>query len=133
MSGKQTFNAEIEIKSSPKAIFPYISSADGLERWYADKVNVLSNNVLDLTWDGEQYFAKIRSTKQNKYITLEFLDEDRKPEEDPGILTITIDKNELTNTVYLAIEDYTDTVEDQQEFEELWEGLVDDLRDVIGA
>lgn len=133
MSNKKTFVTEIEVNASPKMIFPYISTVDGLERWYADSANITPNNVFEFTWDDEHYFAKMQSLKANQMVVFEFLDDEKEEEEDPSILKISIDQNEITNAVYLVIEDYTDLVDSQAEFQELWEGLVSDLKEIIGA
>ena len=133
MSNKKTFVTEIEVNASPKMIFPYISTVDGLERWYADSANITPNNVFEFTYDDEHYFAKMQSLKANQMVVFEFLDDEKEEEEDPSILKISIDQNEITNAVYLVIEDYTDLVDSQAEFQELWEGLVSDLKEIIGA
>ena len=133
MSNKKTFVTEIEVNASPKMIFPYISTVDGLERWYADSANITPNNVFEFTCDDEHYFAKMQSLKANQMVVFEFLDDEKEEEEDPSILKISIDQNEITNAVYLVIEDYTDLVDSQAEFQELWEGLVSDLKEIIGA
>lgn len=133
MSDKNTFISEYEINASPKMIFPYISTVDGLERWYADSANIISNNVVAFIIDGEDCFAKMQGVKANQQVVFEFLDENKQEETDPSILKITIDQNEITNGVYLVVEDYTDLVDSQAEFEELWEGLFGDLKEILGA
>ena len=133
MSDKKTFISEYEINASPKMIFPYISTVDGLERWYADSANITPNNVVAFIVDGEEYFAKMQIGKSSQQVVFEFLDDDKNEEDDASILKITIDQNEITNGVYLVVEDYTDLVDSQAEFEELWEGLFSDLKEILGA
>ena len=133
MSNKKTFVSEYEINASPKMIFPYISTVDGLERWYADSANITPNNVLAFVIDGEECYAKMQGMKSNQQVVFEFLDDERNEEDDPSVLKITIDQNEITNGVYLVVEDYTDLIDSQAEFEELWEGLFSDLKEILGA
>jgi molecular chaperone HtpG len=38
------FEFEYEIKASPKVIYPYLSTASGLQQWFADKVTVISKS-----------------------------------------------------------------------------------------
>ena len=40
--------------------------------------------------------------------------------------------NELTQSVYIRVTDYTD-FDDNEELNDLWEGLVDTLKEVVGG
>ncbi len=34
------FEFEYEVKASPKVLYPYISTASGLQQWFAEKVTI---------------------------------------------------------------------------------------------
>ena len=36
----EAYQFEFEIKASPKVLYPYLSTASGLQQWFADKVTV---------------------------------------------------------------------------------------------
>lgn len=133
MADKQRFFGEFEVRSSTNVLFPYVGTLDGLEKWYAEKAVVVTEKAVDLYWDDEHHFAKLSSNKKSGVATIEFLGEDKKEISDANILKLTVQKNEMTNGVYLMIEEYTDLVDTQEEFQDLWESLVDDLKDVLGV
>ncbi len=47
------FHAEYELRASPKMLYPYISTAAGLQQWFADKVTISPDHVFDFLWDKE--------------------------------------------------------------------------------
>lgn len=130
---KEKFTSEFEINSSPKLLFPYLNTPGGLSQWFADDVNVGSNRVLKFLIDGEELFGKIVSQKSNDYIKIEYLDESKNEVEDPDYTKIALEVNELTGSTYLVATDYCDYIESQEDHHELWEGLVDNLKDIVGA
>ena len=133
MSEKQRFFGEFEINSSPNILFPFISGLDGLQRWYAEEANYISDEVSDLIWDSEHHYVKLQSARKNNSVVMEFLSDDKKAVENPNVLKLNIEKNELTSVVYLMVEDYTDLVDTDKEFQDIWGSLVDDLKDILGA
>lgn len=131
--GKRKFEFEFEINASSRLLYPYISTPGGLEEWFADSVVVDADKTYNMVWDEENHYAKIASQKMNKYIRLEFLDEDKEPEEDPNYLEFNLQKNEMTETYYLQITDYCDDENEQDELFELWESMVNELKSIIGG
>ena len=63
-------------------MFQYLNTPGGLAQWFADDVNVDSSKVLSFSIDGEIIYGKIVSQKQNEYIKIEYLDENKKEVED---------------------------------------------------
>lgn len=130
---REKFTSEIEIKSSPRLLFQYVNTPGGLAQWFADDVNVDSNKVLSFSIDGEIIYGKIVSQKQNEYIKIEYLDEDKNEVEDPDYTRIELQVNDMTSTTYVLATDYNDFIESQEDHYELWEGLIDSLKDIVGA
>ncbi len=48
---RQFFELEFPVKSSPAILFEYISTASGLQEWFADKVD-RKEDVFHFTWNG---------------------------------------------------------------------------------
>jgi uncharacterized protein YndB with AHSA1/START domain len=109
-------------------LFPYISTASGLSQWFADDVNITEDKVYTMLWDGEVNRARIVSIKANQHIKFEFEGED---DEDLNSIEIRLEMNELTQEVYIKITDYSDL--DDQEVSDLWEGLIHDLKEIVGG
>ena len=125
---KSKFIGEYSINASRKMLFPYISTASGLSQWFADDVNITEDKVYTMFWDGEVNRAKIVSIKANRYIKFEF---EGKDDDDLNSIEIRLEMNELTQEVYIKITDYSDI--DNQEVSDLWEGLIHDLKEIVGG
>ena len=125
---KSKFIGEYSINASRKMLFPYISTATGLSQWFADDVNITEDKVYTMFWDGEVNRAKIASIKANRFIKFEFEGED---DDDLNFIEIRLEMNELTQEVYIKITDYSDI--DNQEVSDLWEGLIHDLKEIVGG
>lgn len=130
--GKVKFVAEFEVNASQKMLFPYISSASGLSQWFADDVNINEDKVFIFLWDGEEHRAKKVAQKMNVSAKFEFLPETDEDEDDPNYIELRLNVNELTQSVYLQITDYSD-FDDPEEQEELWENQVYLLKEMIGG
>ena len=130
--GKFKFVTEFEVNASQKMLFPYLSSASGLSQWFADDVNINEDKVFIFFWDGEEHRAKKVSHKTNKSVKVEFLPETEEDEDDPSYLELKLDVNELTQTVFIQVTDYSD-LDDPEEQQDVWENLVHALKEIIGA
>jgi len=129
---KQKFIGEYQINASRKMLFPYLSTATGLCQWFADDVNI--NNIdktLIFILDGDERIAVIDSIKNNRYVKFRFLNEDEKPKEN-DTLDFRLEINELTQSVFVRVEEYTDT-DDLEESYQIWENLLSQLKEIIGA
>ena len=129
---KQKFVGEYQIKASRKMLFPYLSTATGLSQWFADDVNI--NNIdktLIFLLDGEERIATIDSIKNNRYVKFRFINEDEKPK-DNDTLEFRLEINELTQSVFVRVEEYTET-DDLEESYQIWDNLLAQLKEIIGA
>jgi|TARA_B100001057_G_scaffold486390_1_gene567504 uncharacterized protein YndB with AHSA1/START domain len=129
---KQKFVGEYQINASRKMLFPYLSTATGLCQWFADDVNI---NNIDKTMifilDGEERIAVIDSIKNNRYVKFRFLNEEEKPKEN-DTLEFRLEINELTQSVFVRVEEFTST-DDLEESYQIWENLLSQLKEIIGA
>lgn len=131
-ASKVKFVREYAINASPKILYPYLSSASGLTRWFADNVNVLGNNVYNIIWDKEDHFAELTNMRSNRSARLVFLDENKQPVADADYVDFTIETSELTGEQFLRVIDYS-AGQDEEEMEELWGNLILSLREIIGG
>jgi len=125
---KFTFVGEYEIRASKKMLYPYLSSASGLAQWFADDVNIDEDKIFTIIWDGEENKAKMVSHRTNSQVKFEFISED----EEPSYVEFKIDMNELTQSVFIRVTDYS-VMDDEKELEELWESLMANLREIVGG
>ncbi len=130
---KSKFVAEYEIKSSPKVLFPYISTASGLEQWFAEKVSVLSDNRFNFQWDGESYFARQAVFRLNKQVKYDFEHpENREGTSESNYIEMRLEVSDLTQSTYLRIVDCSQTM-DEEELNFVWDGLIDSLKEIVGS
>ena len=128
--------AEFEIRASKKMLYSYINTASGLAQWIAEDVTVDEDKVFNFIWDGEDHKAIMTAHRTNNFVKFEYLgdnsgQEDNK-DDDPAYFELRIEINELTQTVFLRITDYTD-FDDEEEWFDLWEAMIHTLKETIGG
>ena len=116
-------------------LFPYINTPSGLSQWFADDVIVNEDKVYTFSWDDEQMQARLAAQRLNKFVKFEFIDGTEETADTapayPAI-EIRLEENELTNTVYLSVNDSV-TADDEEEFRALWNQMTDSLREIVGG
>lgn len=113
-------------------LFPYLSTASGLSQWFADDVTVDEDHIFTFKWNDEVYKAKIAAHRTNSYVKFEFLDKNNNDEEDPWSIEMRIEENELTQSVYIKVIEYSD-MDDLDEQREIWEHLFYNLKETVGG
>ena len=129
---KNKYLAEFEINASKKMLYSYIQTASGLSQWIADDVTVNEDSVYNFIWDGEDHKAKMVSHRTNNFVKFEYISENDDDEDDPAYFELKIDMNELTQTVFLRVTDYTD-FDDEEEWYDLWDGMIHTLKETVGG
>lgn len=128
--GLKKFTADFEINASKKMLYPYISTASGLSQWFADDVNINEDKEYNFIYDDEDHPARMVGHRLHQYVKFEFPDEGE--EDDPSYIEIHLDENEITQSMYLKVVDYSDYEDDQEQYE-LWEELVNNLKEIVGG
>jgi len=132
-SKKKLFTADYEIHASTKMLYPYIQTAGGLSEWFADNVTINnSDKSFTFIWDHEEHRAKLTAFRTNHFVRFEFLPESKDDEKDPSYFELRLEFNDLTQSVYIKILDYSD-FDDQRELHDLWDGLIESLRKTVGG
>jgi len=129
---KIKFVAEFEINASPKMIYPFLSTAVGLKEWFAEDVNMNEDRSFGFMWDGVQNNAMKTAQKTNQMIKFEFVSSDKEDKKDVSYLDLKLEENELTQTSFLKVTDYSEA-QDTKELQELWDNLIDNLRGALGS
>jgi len=129
---KKLFTKDFEVHASIKMLYPYIQTASGLAEWFADDVRISPEKVFTFVWDHEEHKAIMASHRANHFVRFEYLPENKQDEKDPSYFELRLEVNELTQTTFMKVIDYSD-FEDLTELDDLWEGLVESLRKVVGG
>lgn len=133
MAKKNLFTADYEIHASIKMLYPYIQTASGLAEWFADDVKINNESkVYTFYWDNEEHKARQVAHRTNHFARFEFLPETKEDEKDPSYFELRLEFNELTQSVFLKVFDYSD-FDDLQELKDLWDGLIENLRKTVGG
>jgi uncharacterized protein YndB with AHSA1/START domain len=127
---KHKFTAEYELRASPKVLFPYLSSASGLQQWFAEKVVLKDSSTFDFHWDGESHIAKLSQLRLQKSAKFDFLPTNS-DERDHNYLEFKLDVSDLTGSTYLKVIDYSSNTDDD-ELTELWDDLIYKLKEIVG-
>ncbi|TFV97649.1 ATPase [Algoriphagus kandeliae] len=129
---KNKFVADYQINASKKILFHYISTASGLEEWFADEVKINEDKVYIFEFDNEEHYARMASIRNNSHVKFEFFDPNNPDEEDHSYIEFKLEENELTQTLFLKVIDYSDGYDDE-ELEAIWDGLIGKLKEIIGG
>ena len=123
---KQKYQMEFEMRSSPKILYSYISSASGLSEWFADDVRV-KEGIYVFVWEGTETRAKLTHKRENQMVRFNWIDEPEKTYFEIEIIT-----DEITGDIALMITDYTE-IGEEAEHKRLWDSQIHDLRMIIGS
>ncbi|HOW39006.1 MAG TPA: START-like domain-containing protein [Bacteroidales bacterium] len=124
---REKIELEYTLNCSPKVLFSRLSTPEGLEEWFADKVTV-ERDLFTFTWDKTESKARLSALKENRFVRFEWIDSD---DEESNYFEFTITVHELTNDLALIITDFADP-EEKDDSIFLWDTQVGDLRRVLG-
>ena len=129
MSDKKSYSIEYDFHSSPQLLFQYLSTPSGLSEWFADNVNS-RGELFIFIWDDSEEQAKLIQKKNNDRVRFQWQNDEEDFDQYYFVLKIQVD--EITKDVSLIITDFAE--EDEiEESKMLWDNLVSDLKQVLGA
>jgi uncharacterized protein YndB with AHSA1/START domain len=107
------FTLEFPLNASPRLLFTLISTAEGLSRWFADRVEIQENNFI-FEWEGSNQSARMIDCKEGEYVKFEWTDDFHKG----YILELNIQHLPVSGEAALIITDYSE--ETDVEFTQRW-------------
>ncbi|MBL7929154.1 MAG: SRPBCC domain-containing protein [Bacteroidia bacterium] len=123
---KEKIEMEFPIHSSPKILYNCLSTATGLQSWFADEVNE-HDGFFEFRWGEEVMRAKPVHKRESKLMVFKWLNQ---PED--YTLEFEILTDELTNDVSLVVRDYC-LIDDVEETKRLWDSQIHNLKHIIGS
>jgi len=112
-------------------LYSYFTTPTGLAQWFADEVLLDGGKIFNFKWDNQPHYARITAQRLNRYVKFEFLDDNQAETQDPNYIEFKLDQNELTQSSFLKVTDYSDA--NEEDIEELWENLITSLRETVGG
>ena len=125
MTDKAKIQLEYVLNCSPKVLFNWLSSASGLNEWFADDVKVKGKKYTFI-WEGSERTAEMTLHKENKLVRFSWLDEEE------SYFEFRINQDELTGDVSLIIIDFAED-NDYEETKGLWSTQIADLKHMLGS
>ena len=125
MSKKQKYSLEYPVRCSPNILYEFLSTGDGLQEWFADKVSV-EDDIFTFAWSGSEEEAEIVEFEQDRFIRFHWLNAP-----DTEYFEFRIEKTEVSNQTILVIIDFAEKgeVKDQTK---LWNYQVKELFHRLG-
>ncbi|MCA0382027.1 MAG: ATPase [Bacteroidetes bacterium] len=125
MTKKQKFTLEYPVRCSPTILYEFLATSNGLQEWFADKVDD-KDNVWLFTWNGSTEKAEVVEQEQDKFVKFRWL---HAPSEE--FFEFRIEKTEVSNQTILVITDFAEKneIKDQSQ---LWGYQVKDLFHRLG-
>ena len=68
------FVADYQLNASKKIVYAYLSSASGLQEWFADKVRIDEDKNYIFNFDQEDHYAKQTIVKANLHVRWDFFE-----------------------------------------------------------
>lgn len=129
---KNQFVADYQLNASKKIVYTYLSTASGLQEWFADKVRIDEDKNYIFNFDQEDHYAKQTIVKANLHVRWDFFDPKSPKSAVESFIEFKLDETELTQSLFLKVIDQSNfyTLE---ELEGIWESLILKLKETIGG
>lgn len=128
MNNKEIFSIEYDFHASPQLLFQYLSTPSGLSEWFADNVNSRGESFTFI-WDDSEESALLLQKKNNEKVKFQWQNDKNKND---CYFEFKILVDEITKDVSLIITDFAEE-DELEESKMLWDNLVSDLKQVLGA
>jgi uncharacterized protein YndB with AHSA1/START domain len=124
---RKKIELEYVLNCSPKALFERLSTPEGLNEWFADKVEA-KKKLFTFTWDKTESKAKLSAIKENRLVRFEWIETEYA---DTNYFEFQILVHELTNDLALIITDFADS-EELEDAIFLWNTQISELKRILG-
>ncbi len=126
---KKPFEIEVILPVSQKLLYKFISTEEGLSKWFADKV-LIHNNKIEFYWAKSKHEAVILAQKEPKFFKFSWIEDVE--EKNDAFIELTIFTSNEDNLVTLKITDFSED-EDKDANLVLWETTIDKLKRSLGV
>ena len=129
MSEKIPYSIEYDFHSSQQLLYQYLSTPSGLSEWFADNVNSRGETFVFI-WDDSEEVAKMIQKKTNERIRFQWQTDE--VDFDKYFFEFKLEVDEITKDVSLIVSDFCNK-DEMEESKMLWNNLIQDLKQVLGA
>lgn len=118
---------EFFFKASVPMVFEYVSSPEGLTRWFCDEV-IVKDEIFEFYWNGSNEKARVIDYDDDYRISFHW----EEAEEQKEYLEFKVYKSPITNETILNIKEFCDS-DEVSDISELWASQVAELRKLLGG
>ncbi len=129
---KDQFVADYQLNASKKIVYSYLSTASGMQEWFADKVRIDEDKNYIFNFDQEDHYAKQNIVKANLHVRWDFFDPKSTTSQNASYIEFKLDEAELTQSLFLKVIDQSNFYR-LDELERIWDGLIAKLKGTIGG
>ena len=129
---KDQFVADYQLNASKKIVYTYLSTASGLQEWFADKVRIDEDKNYIFNFDQEDHYAKLNIVKANLHVRWDFFDPKSSASQKVSFIEFKLDEAELTQSLFIKVIDQSNFYS-LDELEGIWDGLISQLKGTIGG
>jgi len=122
------FELEYAMNCSPRVLFTRLSTPEGLQEWFAEKVDA-DGDLFTFFWDNARSQARLAAIKENKLVRFEWTGIEN---EEDNYFEFRINVEELSGTLALIISDFAEEDEKNDSIS-LWDSQITDLRRLLGT
>jgi len=122
------YELEYTLNSSPKMIFPRLSTPEGLGEWFADEITA-EGNIFTFRWGKTESKALLASVKENKTVRFEWIDDFE--DKATNFFEFRIIVHDLTGDLALLITDFAEP-DEKEDAIYLWDTQINDLKRILG-
>lgn len=122
-----SFEIEFIFKASPAMLYNFLTSPEGLVRWFCDAVDI-QGEIYHFYWEGSRESAELIDDIEEERLKFHWIDAD-----EPGeYFEFNMYKSPITNETILKIVDFCDDDEINEQ-QELWSSQIFELQKAIGG
>jgi uncharacterized protein YndB with AHSA1/START domain len=119
---------EYLIRSSPKILYNFIRTSNGMGDWFADAVKE-DKNVFSFTWDTYTERARLIDARENESVSFCWIDGERE-----GLnFSMKVKVDDITGDVALIVSDEVYDVSETDELKRLWDASIAQLMKTLGS
>lgn len=124
---RELVELEFFFKASLPLVFEYVSSEEGLIRWFCDAI-IVRDEIYEFYWNNSSERARIIEYDDDKRVVFKWEDADD-PDE---YLKFEVYKSPVTNETIFKVSEFCDADEVEDTIE-LWESQVVELMKLLGS
>ena len=124
---KKKFTLEYPLNCTVASLYSKLSTEEGLESWFADRV-VQNENRFVFFWHKAPQDAEMIAQRENKYVRFRWSDD----EEPDTYFELRITPQELTGDVSLSVTDFAEAGE-YEDAVQMWENGIKSLKRALGC